>query len=496
MTGGATKGRGRASVIASTVQVALSSIVFFIVFRYLYGRVGVDQIGVWSLVLAATSVSRIGELGLSAGVVRYVAQALGRGETRRAADIVQTTCLALVAIMGALLLALYPVCAKFLAALVPEQQVDLALRILPYALVSLWINIAASVFSGALDGCTRIDLRCLATGAAHLVFLILVLALTPGQGLVGVARAQLWQAAFLCVLTWVLLRRELRTLPALPHRWRSPLLREMLGYGLSFQAISIVNLLFEPVVKALLGKFGGLAALGHFEMSNKLLLQARSVVVEAGRILVPSVASLDRTNEAAARALFTTSYALTFFVSIVLYGALGILLASLALVWLGQIDSQFLLFAVLLNAGWFVNTLIGPAYFSNLGSGRLRNNVISHVIMGLVAAVAGWLLGWAFGGTGVVLGMVLGLVSGSIYLLVSYLRQAGFEWTQVILPRGLGVLLSVAIALSAVSVACAMQLPGKIPTITTGTVCALALFSVSWRHPARRQLLGSGKDGS
>lgn len=494
MTESPTKGKGRISVIASTAQVVLSGAVFFIVFRYLYDQLGVDQIGVWSLVLATTSISRVGELGLSAGVVRYVAQALGRDQTQRAADIVQTVCLALMMFMGGLLLALYPVCASFLGHLVPHQQEALALAILPYALLSLWINVAASVFAGALDGCRRIDMRCFATGASHLIFLVLVLLLTPKSGLVGVAQAQLWQAAFLILITWWLLRSQLRCLPLLPFRCRIALLREMMGYGLSFQAISIMNLLFEPVTKALLSKFGGLAALGHYEMANKLLLQGRSVIVEAGRILVPSVAALDKIDAAQTRELFVTSYLLTFFVSVVFYGMLGISLAGVSLVWLGRLDVEFLLFALLLNLGWFVNTLIGPAYFSNLGSGQLRHNVVSHLIMGLVASIAGWALGRLFGGIGVVSGTVLGLVSGSLYLLIAYLRGAGFVWSISIIPRGQVPLLLLAVALCMVSQVYSMQFPGKAAIFTASLASALALLCMGWSNPVRKQLFRMGRD--
>ena len=72
-----------ANVIASIAQVLASSVAFFLLYRYLLDQLGVAQLGVWSLVLATTSVSRIGDLGLSAGVVKFVAQALAQGDARR-----------------------------------------------------------------------------------------------------------------------------------------------------------------------------------------------------------------------------------------------------------------------------------------------------------------------------------------------------------------------------------------------------------------------------
>src|SRR5690242_15638942 len=103
----ALQGRRRASVVASIVQVVVTGLVFFLLFRYLYERLGIEQIGVWSLVLATTSVSRIGELGLSAGVIRFVAQALGRRDEVRAAEVIQTVVVTLGLFMASVLLAAY-----------------------------------------------------------------------------------------------------------------------------------------------------------------------------------------------------------------------------------------------------------------------------------------------------------------------------------------------------------------------------------------------------
>jgi O-antigen/teichoic acid export membrane protein len=493
MTRSATKGRGRISVIASTIQVVLSGAVFFFVFRYLYDRLGIELIGIWSLVLATTSISRIGELGLSAGVVRFVAQAISRGDSRRAAAIVETSALTLAVVMGLLLLLAYPACGLLLDHLVPAGQLALARSLLPYALVSLWINVAASVFSGALDGCHRIDLRCYCTGGAHLLFLVLVVALTPEFGLLGVAMAQLAQAVALALVSWILLRRELPVLSWVPSHWNRSLVREIIGYGFSFQAISIMNLLFEPVAKALLGKFGGLASLGYFEMANKLLLQGRSVIVEAGRILVPAVASLSQSESTVARELFIKSYSLTFFVSVLFYGLLGTLLASISVLWIGHLQPEFLLFALMLNAGWFVNTLAGPAYFSNLGSGHMRHNVASHAIMGLVASSLGYVLGGWFGGFGVVAGTVLGLIIGSLYLIFSFLRSQGLPWLEFMAPRGLVMMVALALLLGVVSQGVALRVSGVLVILCSGGGAALLLLSMGWFHPLRRDLLRAAR---
>jgi O-antigen/teichoic acid export membrane protein len=282
----------------------------------------------------------------------------------------------------------------------------------------------------------------------------------------------------------------LRTLPVVPFRWNKALLFEMIGYGLSFQVISVMGMLLDPVAKALLSKFGGLDALGFYEMANKLILQARSIIVEAVRFLIPSIAALPPEDTRAARDIFVEAYRVIFYVAIVFFGLLGTGLTAISLVWIGRYEYTFVLFALVLNAAWFINTLVVPAYFSNLGRGHLRANVISHVIIGGVASVAGGALGALFGGPGVVGGTALGLVSGSLFLTIGHFVVSGINWRQFIVPAGMSQLTALAagLVLLANGYGTIDHSPG--PVIVTALGCSALLFAVGWLHPLRAHLLG------
>jgi O-antigen/teichoic acid export membrane protein len=477
------------NIFVIVAQVVITGVVFFVLYRYLYDRLGVEQIGVWSLVIAATSISRIGDLGLSAGVVRFVAQALGRNDTQRAADVVQTVALTLGVFMAAVLLIGYPLFILALGYFLPAYGVTIALSILPYALMSLWVMVIVSVFSGGLDGCMRMDLRSLLTAASHLVYLGLALLLVPKYGLKGVAMAQLTQSVGLMILMWWMLRRQLRALPFLPLHLKYPVLKDMIGYGVNFQIITVMNMLFDPVVKALMSRFGGLEALGYYEMSNRLILQGRAMIVEASRIMVPAIATLQEHDSGKAKQLFITSYGITFYVSVLFYGALGIFITTISMLWLGHYQAMFIQFALLLNLGWFVNTLIGPAYFSNLGSGMLRTNMISHIIMGLSSLFVGIVLGLNYSGVGVVIGTVFGLIAGSMFLLVSHIKQAELHWTTFIIPQDMGTLSMLSAFVTLVANYGRNQQSSFMVVFGIAALCGVALLSLGWFNPVRKILL-------
>jgi O-antigen/teichoic acid export membrane protein len=478
------------NVVATVSQVVVSGLVFFVLYRYLYDRLGVEQIGVWSLVLAATSVSRIGDLGLSAGVVRFVAQALGRGDTRRAADVVQTVTLTLGVFMAILLVAGYPLFVLVLNYFLPSHGVLIALSILPYSLMSLWVMIIVSVFNGGLDGCLRMDLRCLLMGLSHLAYLGLAMLLVPKYGIEGVAMAQLLQSFGLLIMLWWVLKQQMKELPLIPLHWKWPVLKDMFGYGVNFQIITVMNMLFDPLVKALMSRFGGLETLGYYEMANRLILQGRAIIIEASRVMVPTIATLQEHNIDRATQLFIISYRMTFYVAVLFYTLLGICITAISMLWLGHYQTTFVQFALLLNLGWFANTLIGPAYFSNLGSGKLRTNMISHIIMGLCSLFVGTALGLNWGGVGVVIGTIVGLIAGSIFLLVIHIKQADLHWHTFIIPQDMTKLLTLGIIAIFLSNYGRDQQDSFALVGSVALICSCVFLVFAFNHPTRKVLMG------
>lgn len=476
------------NVIAPAAQVIVSGLVLFVLYRYLYDHLGIAQIGVWSLVLAATSVSRIGDLGLSAGVVRFVAQALGKDDKSRAIDVIQTVVITLGVFMAVFLFIGYPLFSLILSYLLPEQSVPMAIAILPYALISLWMMMLVSALSGALDGCLRLDLRSYITAVSHIIFLGMTVMLVPQFGLLGVAIAQVVQSVGLLVLLWWALKLQLKQLPIIPLGWKFEVLKDMFRYGVNFQIITLMNMLFDPLVKAMMSKFGGLEALGFYEMANGLILKCRAIIVEANRVLVPSVASVQQLDSEISKKLFIESYRLTFFVSVMLLGLLGVSISAICVLWLGHYQKMFVGFALLLNFGWFANTLIGPAYFYNLGTGQLKNNMLSHAIMGFASLVLGLIFGAVWEGLGVIIGAISGLILGSMFLLITHFRKFRLSLILSIIPEQMKVLFISALTLVGISNIAVNNLSTIPEFIGFAAIFCIFILILGWLNPVSRKL--------
>src|SRR5262245_23156058 len=84
-------GRNAAWVV---VQVLVSTIVLFVVYYFVVDTVGLDQIGLLSIVSTMAAAARLSELGLSGAVTRFLPEHLARGETLDAAQVLVTATVA------------------------------------------------------------------------------------------------------------------------------------------------------------------------------------------------------------------------------------------------------------------------------------------------------------------------------------------------------------------------------------------------------------------
>ncbi|MCL5017108.1 MAG: oligosaccharide flippase family protein, partial [Patescibacteria group bacterium] len=309
----------------SVLQILANSIVLFVLYRFIIRSIGVEQFGIWSLILAITSVSRLGDLGFSNSVVKFVAKYVARGEDRMVSGVIQTAAILIGLVIGILLVITYIFSRWFLVFIVPKSQLFLASAILPYAFFSFWIISIASVFYSSLDGYQRIDIRSRILISATILNLFVCFLLVPAYGLMGLAYAQVIQSVGILIISWSLIKRYIKLLPIIPYEWNKNLFFEMLGYGINFQVASISGMLCDPVTKVFLSRFGGLATVGYYEMASRLVIQFRSFIISANQVIVPAIADLQERSNESVQIIYKNSYRLLFYISIPIFSLIIIL---------------------------------------------------------------------------------------------------------------------------------------------------------------------------
>ena len=481
------------NALTTFAQVIGSAAVLFFLYRFLIRSIGVERLGIWSLVLATTSIVTLANQGFSTGIVKFVAKYAARDDSSRVSSLIETALLSMAVAVGAISLLLYPVGSFALRAILPAARFPEALAILPFALLSLWLNLCASVLQAGLAGHERITHRNSLVLGASAVYLALAIRLVPSRGLLGLAEAQLLTASLSLAAAWIFLRRQIPQLPLLPHHWDAALFREMFSYSLQFQLITAGQAAREPLTKALLARFGGLMMTGLYDMAMRWVITFRELIVQANQVLVPTIAGLQERDPAAVPRVYRDSYRVVFYLSIPLFAFLTVMAPLVSRIWLGRYDSVFVAFVALLAAGWLVNILCNPAYVVDLATGELRWVGIGCVSTLLLNGILGFLGGKYLGGFVVVSAAAVSLIFGYLVILVSYHRAHRISFATLWPPDS--SLLVLASALGAALFLPYFHSPWtnsllSLPT-ASGILAALFLMVVlpMWAHPMRRRLL-------
>jgi O-antigen/teichoic acid export membrane protein len=476
----------------SVIQTVFSGFVLFILYRYLIKHLGSDQLGLWSVVLASTSVARLSDMGLTGSVVKFVARYRALKDDIQAAEVVQTAAISIACVMAVLCLAIYPLLDNLLALAIPAASMPQAMSILPWAVFSLWLGSIAGVFQSGLDGCQRMDIRNILMIFSNIFFLVAAVWAVPNFGLVGLAIGQSLQVILLMLASWFVLRKQLKTLPWLPILWHKAKFKEMFGYAVNFQINSIAILLFDPLTKLLMSRYGGLSSAAYYEMASQLILKLRALIIAANQALVPAVAELHEISPEKVRDVYIKAYSLLFFVTIPFYAAILITLPMISVLWVGYTEPQFILYGVVLLVGWGLNTLSGPAYFINLGTGDLKWNSISHVLMAIMNVLLGLLLGFIYGGIGVAIGSMTALVIASGFIMYALHKRLKIP-LKTIVPSEHYMLQIVVFCYMAISIWINSVYFLNLSIVVSGVVnislYLVIIGVVMWVHPYRTMLL-------
>jgi len=477
------------NAIMSMIQIITNGAILFVLYRFLLKTLGIEMLGIWSLVLATTSLTQIAGFGFSGGVVKFVAKYVARRDNKNVASVIQTAMLSIGVVGGFIIIVFYPIIKLVLSFIVPKEAIHLVYSILPASMISLWIMMLYGISSSGLDGYQRIDIRSLVIMLSALLNLFLCFAVVPKYGLIGLAYINVVQNLFILVITWILLRQQNLYIPLIPHKWEITIFKEIIRYSVSFQIMSVIGMFYEPITKSLISIFGGLSVLGYYEMANKMVQQFRAIIVSANQVLVPHVANIQETMLQKIESVYFASYKVLFYLALPLYTFIIVGLPYLSEVWIGHYESSFVYFGILLSVGYFFNTINAPSYFINLGTGELKWNLISHFVIATLNILLGSMLGMLFHGIGVVIGWVVSLALGSsiVYLQFHFKNKIPFG---ALLPRE-----SIKLMLACFSFVILLYTVIFKPGVAISTKYAFLLISIfsilllSWFHPTRRYLM-------
>ncbi len=429
------------NIFFSLVQILFTGVVYYFLYKFLLQAIGTDLMGVWAIVLAISSAANIANLGIGASVVRFTAKFKVNDETGKINSLVHTSFLFLGGLFLLIISIVYFVAPWWLHAVIKDRYFSEAMSLVPYSLLCLFLNALSSIFTSCIDGLQKNYLRSLIYILSFAVLIIATRLLVPVHGLMGMAYAQLLQALFLLVGSVVSLKLLFAPLRFFPVLWDKDVFKGIFSFGVQEQIISICQLCFDPLTKSILGSFGNLGMVTYYEMANRLITQLRAFLVSANQVFIPAFTSTNEKSAESAANLYRKVFSISFLLSILWLSLIVSAIIPVSKIWIGGYNAEFVVMALLLAFAYWCNIVISPAYFANMGSATLRDNVVSNMIIAVLNVVLCSGLGYFFSGYGVVAGWSAALATGSLYVMFRYHQRQGLQLGQLVLRKDIGIIL-------------------------------------------------------
>lgn len=406
----------RGNAVWNIAEVLLSSLVLFVVYKAILHHLGVGAMGIWALVVSATAVGRVADVGMAGGLGRFVALSIARNDPKdRVLVYVETALLTNAALYLVLAAAIYWPAWWALGLATHGDNLIAARQLLPFAIGAFVTQNLSTVTTAALVGQHRSGLKSRLALLTLALQCTAALALVRTHGLAGLAMAQISQYVLLTILGWVLVVRHAREGAwfKLPSRLDRESLRDLMGFGLKMQGLMLASFMFEPATKFVLSGTLGVSALGLYELVSRGILQARAILMAPSQNLTPSFTAELHTNPQGLKALYDRAVVLMSSTGVLAMGAMAAGSPLISWIWLGRLDVMFVVLSCIVAAGWLFNIVAVPGYYLGIASGRLRWNILGGALTAVAAPLAAYLLAGA-GPAGAVLGIMIGVGSGAV----------------------------------------------------------------------------------
>lgn len=86
-----TKKQTKKNVVFAGLQIVLSGISLFVLYKILLVQIGIELIGVWSIVMAFSAFLRTGDFGFAGSIVKFVSENVTKNDMQKVKNIISTS---------------------------------------------------------------------------------------------------------------------------------------------------------------------------------------------------------------------------------------------------------------------------------------------------------------------------------------------------------------------------------------------------------------------
>lgn len=382
----------RLNVVTSVAVFVANFLSVGVTYRLLVQVGGVESIGVWSSLIAWIFIIRIGDVGMTNGIIRFAAAYDVNQDASRIRGYVDTGIVFNAVLFGFLALLGWVAMDSNLAHILPEgsRYTSSVRPVLPILFVVFYLQNLSGLALGALQAIHRGYVGSLIFLVATFVQLFIAVLLVPTMGFTGLAIAQVGQYALMLITGWqfyrcALARTSGQHVPLLPQLASFSIIREIMSFGLKVQLVSFVNGLFEPLAKLLIGHAAGLQVLGLFEMAYKIVMLPRNALVAGVLAVAPAKTRLFSSDPRAFRELHRKSNKLIVLAATAVLVVITLASPLITTLWLGYQEPKLPHLIGILAMGVWISAVSSPSYNLGMATGAMRTNTeAAFIALGLL----------------------------------------------------------------------------------------------------------------
>jgi O-antigen/teichoic acid export membrane protein len=414
------------SALFNLAGILASALYALLLIPLIVGYVGVEQFGLWSLVLALSGYLGLVDLGMGSSFVKYVAEFAHLGKFDDVNRVVQHG-LGFYLIIGAAMLAagylLFPFLFRVLQ--VSPVHYGLAFTVFMLALVGFGISSVLNVVGSVLSGIQRADaLNMVILGMFAAKFFGIWFALHRGYGLVGLMVADLAVGfATVAPMIWVA-RKHFPYLSFHVLSYDASLMRRLLRFGGQLQVSKLAEVVQSQFDKLLLTRFIGLGAVSLYDFGSRPLVRLRTLPLTAIASIVPAISALDvMENTARIQAALTRATKYVIILALPVFAFLISFAHEFLRLWLGESYDQSAVTLQILSVAYLASVVAAPLALVSQGKGEPKHQMRATLLQVFVNVLLSTLLVMQFGYFGAVAGTTVAMITGAAVFLGTYGRR-------------------------------------------------------------------------
>ena len=411
------------NVCSGPLKILVNTIIVFFSYRYFLQVFGVDKYSIWLLLGVIIDFSRLGNLGISDIIIKYVAEARGQQDKVRLCQYVSTSLLLIVAfvlLLGTPLLLAKSFAPQFIH--IAPDYIPLFTIMYDKILILSFLLILLELFLGILFGLGRADVaNYLQSASTFFGTLLSILLVYFKFDFMGLYLGTLTGTVGVMMISLYYIYKILGYFPFKLAYFNKVVVQDILHNSMIMFTSSIINLFFLPAGKILISRYIGSTEVVCYDLAFKLGFQIRGLFDLGLKALVPEFSGL-KANTPELFMVLRKIYKYLFAAVIPVFSVIFIFSSTILQLWLSSaylplINDSFRIIFL----GFTINLFAVPMYYLLLAHGKFLKILWGYMIQSCVVFACSLLYFLYLGGQSYYVFLfinLLGMTLASAYLLL------------------------------------------------------------------------------